>query len=86
MAKPSDLFNKTGTGGVKGGKTNPFAPIPGLTSTDKPVDDKEAAKRLMEGAVDDPSNVTKKRDLGHGIHGSAHAKGGAGGASQRPKV
>ncbi|MFO0832085.1 MAG: hypothetical protein U0637_09595 [Phycisphaerales bacterium] len=84
MAKPSDLFNKTGTGGAAGGKPNPFAPIPGLS--DKPADEKEAAKRLMEGAVDDPSNVTRKRDLGHNVHGDAHAKGGAGGASQRPKV
>lgn len=87
MTKPSDLFNKTGTGGTSGNKPNPFAPIPGLsTSSDKPADDKEAAKRLMDNLTDDGSSVTKKRDLGHGVQGGAKAKGGGGGSSARPKV
>ena len=87
MTKPSDLFNKTGTSGASGSKPNPFAPIPALsTGGDKPADEKEAAKRLMDNLTDDGSSVTKKRDLGHGVHADARAKGGAGAASQRPKV
>ncbi len=73
MAKPSDLFKRTGTG----------APPPPPAQSKNAINlSATAPAKAAEGE----SIAAKKPDKGHNIHAPARAQGGAGGSSARPKV
>lgn len=72
MAKPSDILNKSGTGGLG-------APKPSNT-----VSISATPKKDVKG---NESIAARKPDHGHNLHkGTDKSKGGAGGSSARPKV
>ncbi len=74
MAKPSDIFNRTGTGGA--------SPASGKSPFSITVPPKDGDKKK-----DGESIAAKKPDLGHNLSNKAgKAQGGGSGSAGRPKV
>lgn len=72
MAKPSDILNKSGTGGF---------------GTPKPSNTINISTTPKKDLKENDSIASRKPDQGHNLHkGTDKSKGGAGGSSARPKV
>lgn len=71
MAKPSDMLNKSGTGGM---------------GTPKPSTTVNISSGPKKDAKEHESIAAKKPDLGHNLHKGGKAQGGGGQSSARPKV
>lgn len=72
MPKPSDILNKSGTGGL---------------GSSKPANTVHISNAPKKDVKEGESIAAHKPDKGHNLHkGTDKSKGGAGGSSARPKV